>query len=139
MKNLCSIPAAAEQTGPKLSLLEKGRALVGAFKPAYWQALIVVAALYFARFDASFVSLRAKQVGGSVVCCLRACKLPSQLQYLLLQCPAIFDSGTACAPVGCDAAFVRLILLNVWCRVTDIAPELLDHLSLARLTIALHT
>lgn len=45
-----------------LSLLQKARALVGAFKPAYWQALIVVAALYFARFDASFVSLRAKQV-----------------------------------------------------------------------------
>ena len=34
------------------------RVLVGAFKPVYWQALIVVAALYFARFDASFLSLR---------------------------------------------------------------------------------
>lgn len=44
------------------TLLQKARALVGAFKPAYWQALVVVAALYFARFDASFVSLRAKQV-----------------------------------------------------------------------------
>jgi len=44
------------------TLLQKARALVGAFKPAYWQALLVVAALYFARFDASFVSLRAKQV-----------------------------------------------------------------------------
>lgn len=44
------------------TLLQKARALVGAFKPAYWQALIVVMALYFARFDASFVSLRAKQV-----------------------------------------------------------------------------
>jgi hypothetical protein len=40
------------------------QALVGAFKPAYWQALMVVMVLYFARFDASFVSLRAKQVGG---------------------------------------------------------------------------
>lgn len=54
--------AAAASDGPKLSLTQKAKALVGAFKPAYWQALIVVAALYFARFDASFVSLRAKQV-----------------------------------------------------------------------------
>eukprot|EP00877_Chromochloris_zofingiensis_P008832 jgi/Chrzof1/4201/Cz14g02210.t1 len=52
----------AASDGPKLSLTQKAKALVGAFKPAYWQALIVVAALYFARFDASFVSLRAKQV-----------------------------------------------------------------------------
>lgn len=47
---------------PKVGLLEKGRILVGAFGPAYWQALLVVAALYFARFDASFLTLRAKQV-----------------------------------------------------------------------------
>ena len=34
----------------------------GALKPVYWQALAVVVVLYFARFDWSFVVLRAKQV-----------------------------------------------------------------------------
>lgn len=38
------------------------RALTGALQPAYWQALIVVSLLYFARFDASFITLRAKLV-----------------------------------------------------------------------------
>jgi hypothetical protein len=56
-----TVIASADEDAP-MTLLQKARALVGAFKPAYWQALIVVAALYFARFDASFVSLRAKQV-----------------------------------------------------------------------------
>jgi len=36
------------------------RALTGALQPAYWQALIVVSLLYFARFDPSFITLRAK-------------------------------------------------------------------------------
>jgi hypothetical protein len=54
--------ASAGEDDKPFTLLQKARALVGAFKPAYWQALVVVAALYFARFDASFVSLRAKQV-----------------------------------------------------------------------------
>ena len=31
-------------------------------KPVYWQALAVVMVMYFARFDWSFVVLRAKQV-----------------------------------------------------------------------------
>jgi hypothetical protein len=35
---------------------------VGALKPTYWQALIVVCVIYFTRFDWSFVVLRAKQV-----------------------------------------------------------------------------
>lgn len=52
--------AAAAEASP--SLLAKGKALLSAFKPAYWQALAVVAVLYFARFDASFVVLRAKTV-----------------------------------------------------------------------------
>lgn len=34
----------------------------GALKPVYWQALAVVVVLYFARFDWSFVVLRAKMV-----------------------------------------------------------------------------
>ena len=46
----------------KLSLGEKARALLGVLRPAYWQALAVVSLLYFARFDASFITLRAKTV-----------------------------------------------------------------------------
>ncbi|WIA41298.1 hypothetical protein OEZ86_004901 [Tetradesmus obliquus] len=47
---------------PQYSLPQKLRALVAAFKPAYWQALAVAAVVYFTRFDAAFVGLRAKQV-----------------------------------------------------------------------------
>jgi len=46
----------------ELTLLQKAKAILTAFQPAYWQALAVVAILYFARFDASFVTLRAKNV-----------------------------------------------------------------------------
>lgn len=46
----------------RLSLVTKVKLLVKEFKPAYWQALSVVGTLYFARFDASFLSLRAKHV-----------------------------------------------------------------------------
>ena len=46
----------------RLSLVTKVKLLVKEFKPAYWQALSVVGALYFARFDASFLSLRAKHI-----------------------------------------------------------------------------
>lgn len=45
-----------------VSLVKKVQILVKEFKPAYWQALSVVSVLYFARFDASFLSLRAKHV-----------------------------------------------------------------------------
>jgi hypothetical protein len=67
-------PVAAASAGPEptqqqqqqqYSLWDKLRALVAAFKPAYWQALAVAAAVYFTRFDAAFLGLRAKQVG----CC----------------------------------------------------------------------
>ena len=44
------------------TLADKARALWAAFTPAYWQALAVVCLLYFARFDASFITLRAKTV-----------------------------------------------------------------------------
>ncbi|RMZ55697.1 hypothetical protein APUTEX25_005738 [Auxenochlorella protothecoides] len=54
--------AASAGDGPRLGLVGKARALLGAFQPAYWQALAVVGILYFARFDASFVTLRAKTV-----------------------------------------------------------------------------
>jgi hypothetical protein len=58
--------AAGDEPAPQqeYSFLEKLRALVAAFKPAYWQALAVAAAVYFTRFDAAFLGLRAKQVGG---------------------------------------------------------------------------
>ena len=42
--------------------MQKAKALAGALQPAYWQALIVVSLLYFARFDASFITLRARTV-----------------------------------------------------------------------------
>jgi hypothetical protein len=35
---------------------------MGAVQPAYWQAITVVGLLYFARFDASFITLRARTV-----------------------------------------------------------------------------
>ena len=49
-------------TETSVNLLKKMMIVVKEFKPAYWQALAVVSALYFARFDASFLSLRAKHV-----------------------------------------------------------------------------
>jgi MFS family permease len=36
--------------------------IIHAFKPNYWYALIVISTLYFARFDSSFITLRAKNV-----------------------------------------------------------------------------
>ena len=54
--------AAVAAEGPTLSVFGKAKALISAFQPAYWQALVVVCILYFARFDASFVTLRAKTV-----------------------------------------------------------------------------
>jgi hypothetical protein len=72
--------SAADAAGEEvqLSLFGKAKALMGAFQPAYWQALIVVSVLYFARFDASFVTLRAKMVSLLVAaaswwCCRSAC------------------------------------------------------------------
>lgn len=46
----------------QLTFIQKAKAVLGAFQPAYWQALVIVGILYFARFDASFVTLRAKTV-----------------------------------------------------------------------------
>lgn len=46
-----------------LNLREKVKAFLGCLQPAYWQALLVVSLLYFARFDASFITLRARTVG----------------------------------------------------------------------------
>lgn len=46
----------------QLSFFGKAKALLTAFQPAYWQALAVVSILYFARFDTSFVTLRAKTI-----------------------------------------------------------------------------
>ncbi|KAK9866106.1 hypothetical protein WJX84_003968 [Apatococcus fuscideae] len=48
--------------GEKLSFVQRAKTLAGALGPAYWEALAVVCLLYFARFDASFITLRAKTV-----------------------------------------------------------------------------
>ena len=48
----------------KMPLGDRIKALLTCLRPAYWQALIVVSLLYFARFDASFITLRAKTVTG---------------------------------------------------------------------------
>ena len=45
-----------------LNLSQKVKAFLGCLQPAYWQALLVVSLLYFARFDASFITLRARTV-----------------------------------------------------------------------------
>lgn len=55
-------PLAAQR---RLSLGAKARALSGALRPAYWQALAVVVILYMARFSEGFPMLRARAVGGS--------------------------------------------------------------------------
>lgn len=54
----------------EMSWAQKGRALVAAFQPAYWQAIAVVAVLYFGRFDFTFVTLRAQTVRShAALCC----------------------------------------------------------------------
>ena len=57
-------PAAKKKAdeAAKMPLKAKIKALLTCLRPAYWQALIVVSLLYFARFDASFITLRAKTV-----------------------------------------------------------------------------
>ena len=52
----------------QLSLGQKAKAFLKALQPAYWQALAVVSLLYFARFDASFITLRARTVGPQPAC-----------------------------------------------------------------------
>ena len=54
--------AAAGDDVAALGFKAKAAALKAALTPAYWQALIVVCLLYFARFDAAFITLRAKTV-----------------------------------------------------------------------------
>ncbi len=58
-----TMPAADAAPVVKMGTLEKARALVGAFKPVYWQALMVVAVLYFARCADAW-----KRAGVSVPC-----------------------------------------------------------------------
>eukprot|EP00884_Botryococcus_braunii_P019483 jgi/Botrbrau1/6218/Bobra.0109s0013.1 len=54
--------AADGPAGSPPTLKEKLSALAKALSPAYWQALVVVSLLYFARFDASFITLRARMI-----------------------------------------------------------------------------
>lgn len=60
--------------GNPTNLRMQVRAVTGALQPAYWQALIVVSLLYFARFDPSFITLRAKLVRVHVCRAMPACK-----------------------------------------------------------------
>ncbi|GIL69179.1 hypothetical protein Vretimale_12677 [Volvox reticuliferus] len=78
---------------PVLSPLEKAIAILKAFRPVYWQALIVVAVLYFARFDASFLSIRAKAVMPKTL--LPMMTLVNTLIQMLLTAPLARISGAS--------------------------------------------
>ncbi|GLI66744.1 hypothetical protein VaNZ11_010693 [Volvox africanus] len=78
---------------PVLSPLEKAIAILKAFRPVYWQALIVVAVLYFARFDASFLSIRAKAVMPKTL--LPMMTLVNTLIQMLLTAPLARVSGAS--------------------------------------------
>ncbi|KAL6764319.1 MFS general substrate transporter [Haematococcus lacustris] len=113
-------PAAA----PSLGLLGKAKLLVTAFKPAYWQALVVVAVLYFARFDAAFLSLRAKQVMSKAA--LPMLTLVNMLIQVVLTAPLARYSGSSVAArnqllllgflamIACNACFALPITANAW-------------------------
>ena len=72
MMSHCACADAADKAKAEglasLNLGQKIRAFMGALQPAYWQALSVVCLLYFARFDASFITLRARTV--SLAACI---------------------------------------------------------------------
>ncbi|GFR51625.1 hypothetical protein Agub_g14052, partial [Astrephomene gubernaculifera] len=85
--------AAGGEPVVRLSAVEKAVAILKAFKPAYWQALLVVAVLYFARFDASFLSLRAKAVMPKTL--LPMLTLINTLIQMLLTAPLARLSGAS--------------------------------------------
>ncbi|GAB4814639.1 hypothetical protein N2152v2_001685 [Parachlorella kessleri] len=74
------------QDQPTLSLLGKARTVLSAFKPGYWEALAVVCTLFFARYDVSFVMLRAKAV-------MDRAQLPLVLQVSMLTTILLAPSG----------------------------------------------
>ena len=80
--------AAADADEIQLTFMQKAQALKGALKPAYWQALIVVSLLYFARFDASFITLRARTVSALIfdplVVAVRGAGTRKAVQYSVL-------------------------------------------------------
>ncbi|GIL60946.1 hypothetical protein Vafri_15748 [Volvox africanus] len=78
---------------PVLSPWEKAVTILKAFRPVYWQALIVVAVLYFARFDASFLSIRAKAVMPKTL--LPMMTLVNTLIQMLLTAPLARVSGAS--------------------------------------------
>lgn len=70
-------------TETSTSLWFKAKTLFGSFRPVYWQALAVIVVLYFARFDPSFLMLRAKQVWRAAL---------TQCQSLLaMYCPGLLS------------------------------------------------
>ncbi|KAJ9524159.1 hypothetical protein QJQ45_004887 [Haematococcus lacustris] len=119
-------PAAA----PSLGLLGKAKLLVTAFKPAYWQALVVVAVLYFAHFDAAFLSLRAKQVGtgesqvagSGELTHIKAYKYKGLQRTAKLVCQAQTASRCTAVQVMSKAALPMLTLVNMLIQVVLTAP-----------------
>lgn len=83
---------AAPEPGSGDSPLHKVKLLVKAFKSAYWQALLVVAVLYFGRFDFAWVTLRAQTVR---FCLLGAIAWLHAICKLL--CMALAPSSALCA------------------------------------------
>lgn len=59
---MCAAAKEQVQQEKNLNWQERLKGLITALPSAYWQALTVVSLLYFARFDASFITLRAKTV-----------------------------------------------------------------------------
>ncbi|KAL4435215.1 hypothetical protein ABPG77_001897 [Micractinium sp. CCAP 211/92] len=90
-------------------LAVKAQLLLGALRPAYWQALAVVSLLYFARFDAGFATLRARTV-------MDHAKLP-----WLIPCMMVTQAVLA-APMGVwakasAAARNRVLLQGMACMI----------------------
>lgn len=89
-----------------LAPLDRLAAVLAASRPAYWQSLAVAAALRFARVDAAFVALRAKEV------------MPRHMVPVIFFLPALAEALLS-APLaklsgaGGAAARTRLLALGV--------------------------
>ncbi|MEW5302087.1 MAG: hypothetical protein WDW36_004897 [Sanguina aurantia] len=95
-----------------LNLWQKAVALFTAFRPCFWQALIVVSIMYFARFDVTFISLRAKSLMPKET--LPMLMLTNTLVQFLLTAPLSKLSGTSVHTRNCLlwAGFGFMILAN---------------------------
>ena len=124
-----AVKSQAQEAANKVSLPDRVRHLLNALQPAYWQALIVVSLLYFARFDASFITLRAKTVSNARQ---SGCGCPRWLLFMLLSscsCPYL-DASYCCLSSFCKAgswSFHAFILNDAFvckrCPVSPPAPQ----------------